>query len=113
MTADQSHRGRDLQVGEGVRGAADGRDRADAVHVVIASQWTDAKETERGIAWARETFASLNPYLAPTRYVNYLEGDAVEPAAVAYGANLPRLREIKTKYDPDNFFRHNVNIQPL
>jgi FAD/FMN-containing dehydrogenase len=23
-----------------------------------------------------------------------------------------RLREIKKKYDPDNFFRHNVNILP-
>jgi FAD/FMN-containing dehydrogenase len=87
--------------------------RVTGFNVVIASQWTDARETERGIAWARDTFASLAPYLAPTRYVNYLEDDAVDPAAVAYGPNLPRLRELKTKYDPGNFFRHNVNIQPL
>ena len=69
-------------------------------------------ETERGIAWARETFASLAPYLRPTRYVNYLEDDATDAATVAYGPNLPRLREIKTKYDPENFFRQNVNILP-
>ena len=48
----------------------------------------DPAETERGITWARETFASLTPYLAPTRYVNYLEDDAIDPAAVAYGPNL-------------------------
>jgi len=31
---------------------------------------------------------------------------------VVYGSNLARLREIKKKYDADNFFRHNVNIVP-
>ena len=87
--------------------------RVTGFNVVIASQWMDPGETERGITWARETFASLTPYLAPTRYVNYLEDDAGDPAAVAYGPNLPRLREIKTKYDPENFFRHNVNILPM
>jgi FAD/FMN-containing dehydrogenase len=86
--------------------------RISGFNVVIASQWRNSDETERGIRWARETFASLAPYLAPTRYVNYLEADAADPVAVAYGRNLPRLRTIKAKYDPDNFFRHNVNILP-
>ena len=35
--------------------------------------------------------------LAATRYVNYLEEDAPNPAAVAYGPNLARLRAIKTE----------------
>jgi FAD/FMN-containing dehydrogenase len=86
--------------------------RVTGFNVVIASQWTDPGQTERGIKWARETFASLTPYLAPTRYVNYLEDDAGDAAAVVYGSNLALLREIKAKYDPDNFFRHNVNILP-
>jgi hypothetical protein len=86
--------------------------RVTGFNVVIASQWMDPVETERGIRWARETFASLTPYLAATRYMNYLEDDAVDPAAVAYGPNLPRLRAIKTKYDSENFFRQNVNILP-
>jgi FAD/FMN-containing dehydrogenase len=86
--------------------------RVTGFNVVIASQWMESGETERGIRWARETFASLAPYLAPTRYVNYLEDDAPNSAAVAYGPNLARLRAIKTKYDPENFFRHNVNILP-
>jgi hypothetical protein len=86
--------------------------RTTGFNVVVISQWTSALETERGIAWARNTFTALTPFLAPTRYVNYLEDDAVDPAAVAYGPNLPRLQQIKMKYDPENFFRQNVNILP-
>ena len=86
--------------------------RVTGFNVVIASQWTRPDETDRGIQWARQTFASLRPFLASTRYVNYLEHDADDAAAVAYGPNLQRLREIKTKYDPENFFRNNVNILP-
>ena len=86
--------------------------RVTGFNVVIISQWASPAENERGMAWARNTHAALKPYLAPMRYVNYLEEDAADPAVVAYGPNLPRLREIKKKYDPDNFFRQNVNILP-
>ena len=86
--------------------------RLSGFNVIIASQWARPEESEAGFKWARDTFAALTPYLAPTRYVNYLEDDASDAAAVAYGPNLARLREIKTKYDPENIFRHNVNILP-
>lgn len=56
----------------------------------------------------------MAPFAASGRYVNYLgddePGDAV-PAA--YGPNYPRLRQLKTRYDPSNFFRMNQNIRPL
>jgi FAD/FMN-containing dehydrogenase len=86
--------------------------RTAGFNVLIVSQWTSADDTERGVAWARDTFSALTPYLAPTRYMNYLEADAVDPAAVAYGPNLRRLQELKSKWDRDNLFRQNVNIVP-
>ena len=86
--------------------------RTTGFNVVIVSQWRSPDETTRNVAWARETFSALTPYLAPARYVNYLEEDAPDPAAVAYGPNLHRLRELKSTWDPDNFFRRNVNILP-
>ena len=87
--------------------------RVNGFNVVIASQWQSQTDTAAGIKWARDTYASLTPFLAKTRYVNYLEDDAPDAAAVAYGPNLERLRAIKTKYDPQNFFKQNVNVLPL
>jgi len=87
--------------------------RISGFNVVIISQWMDPRDNERCISWARDVYAALGPYLGTTRYVNYLgEDEAGDPAAVAYGANYARLRELKTKYDPDNVFHVNVNIRP-
>jgi FAD/FMN-containing dehydrogenase len=88
--------------------------RTPGFNVVIVSEWTDPRDTERGIAWARDTHAALAPFLASTRYVNYLAddegGDA--GAAAAYGPNHARLRQLKARYDPANVFHTNVNVVP-
>jgi hypothetical protein len=86
--------------------------RTNGFNVIVMSQWMDQEDTPQGIAWARDTFSSLTPYVAGTRYMNYLEEDATDPAATVYGPNLGRLRDLKTKWDPDNFFHRNVNILP-
>jgi FAD/FMN-containing dehydrogenase len=87
--------------------------RVNGFNLVVISQWTDASANERHKAWCRDTYAAMRPHFQPTRYVNYLEDDAAgDPAADAYGPNYARLRELKTKYDPDNFFHTNVNIRP-
>jgi FAD/FMN-containing dehydrogenase len=86
--------------------------RTTGFNVVIISQWAKPSETDSGMAWARETYSALMPFHAPMRYMNYLEVDAPDATAVAYGHNLAKLRDLKKKYDPDNFFHHNVNITP-
>ena len=88
--------------------------RVTGFNIVIVSQWADPGETERGVKWARDTYSALTPFLAPLRYVNYLAHDegATDQAALAYGPNHARLRELKKKYDPENVFHANVNIKP-
>ena len=72
--------------------------RVSGFNVAIISQWMDPRENDRCIAWCRGTFDALKPFLAETRYVNYLDHDeAGDPAAAAYGVNYTRLRELKAK----------------
>jgi FAD/FMN-containing dehydrogenase len=87
--------------------------RITGLNVAIISQWMDPRQNDACIAWCRGTFAGLKPFLAATRYVNYLDHDeAGDPVAAAYGPNYSRLRELKAKYDPENVFHANVNIRP-
>lgn len=88
--------------------------RAEGYNFLVLSQWTDAADSEACIGWARETYAKMQPFVASGRYVNYMDDDdAGDPVLAAYGANYRRLQELKTKYDPKNFFRMNQNIRPL
>jgi FAD/FMN-containing dehydrogenase len=79
----------------------------------IFSEWTDPATTDENIAWARETYAAMKPYRAQLRYVNYLDEDDVgEAVRAAYGPNYDRLVDVKRRYDPDNVFHLNHNIDP-
>jgi FAD/FMN-containing dehydrogenase len=66
------------------------------------------------IVWARDSYAALQPFVGARRYVNYLDQDDADAAALAaaYGPNVQRLQSIKAKYDPNNVFHLNVNIPP-
>src|SRR6202022_5020536 len=84
--------------------------RADGYNFLVLSQWTDATNSDACIAWARETYAEMQPFVGSGRYVNYLGDDeAIDSVPTAYGANYRRLQEVKTKYDSKNFFRMNQN----
>jgi FAD/FMN-containing dehydrogenase len=88
--------------------------RAEGYNLVVLAEWLDPKDTDRCIAWARETYAAMDRFAAPGRYVNYLGDDETGDAtAAAYGPNYRRLQQIKAKYDPSNFFHINQNIRPL
>jgi FAD/FMN-containing dehydrogenase len=87
--------------------------RAVGDNFVLVSEWIEPADTDRCVAWARETYGAMERFFAPGRYVNYMADDeAGDASAAAYGPNYRRLQEIKTKYDPNNFFRMNQNIRP-
>jgi FAD/FMN-containing dehydrogenase len=77
----------------------------------IVTQWTDAAEDEKNIEWTRNFWKTVEPFSQGV-YVNHLDSDDHDRLSTAYGKNYERLRNIKTKYDPLNFFRMNNNILP-
>lgn len=87
--------------------------RRGGYNLLILGQWLTPTDTDRCIAWVRDTYGALRPFRATSRYVNYLDSDEVDGLPAAYGANYQRLRELKTRYDPSNFFHLNQNIVPL
>jgi Berberine and berberine like len=53
------------------------------------------------------------PFSAQGAYLNYLGGDeGADGLKSAYGSKLARLAALKTKFDPGNLFRMNLNIAP-
>ena len=63
--------------------------------------------------WTRDYWAAIEPYSLGGAYVNFLmEDEGAGRVKAAYRDNFERLVEIKTKYDPDNFFSRNQNIRP-
>jgi hypothetical protein len=88
--------------------------RSPGFNALLLAEWLDPRQTDACIGWARESYAAIQPFVGPRRYLNYLGEDDVAEAALtaAYGQNLPRLRRIKSKYDPKNMFHMNVNIRP-
>ena len=86
--------------------------REPGFNLFLISQWSDPGQTDAGIAWARETFAALAPYMADRSYTNYLPADDYDRVRQAYGPNYERLVKLKRRYDPDNLYRLNHNIDP-
>jgi FAD/FMN-containing dehydrogenase len=77
----------------------------------IISQWIDPADDEKNISWTRNFWNEIAP-LTNGVYVNHLGSDDDPRIANAFGSNFDKLKAIKKKYDPDNFFRMNNNIKP-
>jgi len=79
----------------------------------VHTRWAEPRDDAACLAWAREFFKAAAPHAAGSVYINFLNEDEVDRIAEAYGPNYRRLRETKSKYDPDNLFRSNQNILPV
>jgi FAD/FMN-containing dehydrogenase len=87
--------------------------RAPGYNLLVLSEWVDPAQNEACIKWARDSYGALQAFMGTGRYVNYFDDDEQDEAVVtAYGPNYRRLQQVKTAYDPENFFRMNQNIPP-
>ena len=78
----------------------------------IVSAWRPDEDAEPHLRWAREIGDAVKPYAAGGVYVNALGDEPADRVRSAYGSNWQRLTQVKRRYDPDNVFRHNANIEP-
>jgi hypothetical protein len=77
----------------------------------------DGQNLEQNIAWTRDAWSVLRSGSAGGVYLNFSGEDTEDRilgslGASRGGAKQERLVALKRRYDPDNFFRINHNIDP-
>ena len=80
--------------------------------MVIAGVDPDPAERERITEWARDYWTALHPHSAGASYLNFMMEEGEDRIRATYGDNYERLREVKARYDPENFFHVNQNVEP-
>lgn len=79
--------------------------------VHLQSNWHNQESSERKLEWISSFYNELSPYLSGA-YANAPDIDLTWPLERYYESNLPQLRKIKSKYDPENIFRYPQSIPP-
>ena len=78
----------------------------------LVASWKDPAESDSWISKTRTTWQELAP-LTRGFYINYTAADTgLASYHENYGPNLKRLMNLKARYDPQNLFRLNANVQP-
>lgn len=80
--------------------------------MVIVGVDPSPAETEQITDWARDYWEALHPHSVDGAYVNFMMEEGEDRIRTTYGDNYERLQEIKAKYDSENFFHMNQNIEP-
>jgi FAD/FMN-containing dehydrogenase len=80
--------------------------------MVIAGVDRDPENRDVITRWARDYWQALHPHSAGGSYINFMMEEGPDRIRATYGANYERLRRVKAKYDPENFFHVNQNIEP-
>jgi FAD binding domain/Berberine and berberine like len=76
--------------------------------------WSNDNPEQAGpsFAWVENLRSSLNPFIQGS-YVNVPDMNIPNWEEEYYGRNFAKLKEIKKKYDPNNFFTYEIQaIQP-
>ena len=78
------------------------------------ANWEHEADDEANVAWARGVLDAIEEWSGDGLYLNFpgfLE-EGQEVARAGHGSNYERLSELKRRFDPENVFRRNANIEP-
>ncbi len=85
--------------------------RASKNNMFAVVSWSLADDPAPHVRYIKDYWASLERF-TDGYYTNEVGDEAQSIVDDNYQGNLPRMREVKKKYDPGNLFRLNANVQP-
>jgi FAD/FMN-containing dehydrogenase len=80
--------------------------------IQYGSSWTKASDTRHRLSDMQALYAAMRPYVSGSAYVNYCDLDLTDWQDAYWGANLIRLKQIKSAFDPGNVFTHAQSVPP-
>jgi hypothetical protein len=87
-------------------------DRSAPFIMNLLAGWSEASADDGNVSWIRGLFHKLRPAMKPGAYVNFMSGDEQDRVPEVYQERWDRMVTVKSRYDPDNFFRLNQNVPP-
>src|SRR6185437_8662117 len=73
-------------------------------HTGSLGEITESERTA-AITWVDSCWATMQPWATPFAYQNFVDPELPDWRNSYYGTNYPRLAQVRSKYDPDHFFR--------
>jgi FAD/FMN-containing dehydrogenase len=74
--------------------------------------WSHPRDSAGCFEWIRKFYAAMRTFVSGDSYSNMRDVDLDEWPRAYYGANFPRLVEVKRRYDPDDVFHFAQSIPP-
>ena len=73
--------------------------------------WPLAEDGTPHVKYVKSYWAALERY-TDGYYTNEVADEGQHVIDENYQGNLPRLQQVKNRYDPQNVFRLNANVKP-
>ncbi|MFE7114204.1 FAD-binding oxidoreductase [Streptomyces sp. NPDC057654] len=84
--------------------------RGASLCVEYLGHWSDPQADAEHLGWLSGTREDMLPFMTGGAYVNSPDRDLTNWPHAYYGEHLPRLMEVKRRYDPDGVFAFEQSI---
>ena len=81
-------------------------------YVMLSANWTDPTDDDLHHSWVREILERVSTHGTGGEFVNIQTDSNEERIRAAFGNHYARLVDVKNKWDPNNLFDQNQNIDP-
>jgi FAD/FMN-containing dehydrogenase len=85
--------------------------RRSRLNMLASVNWPMTTEAAPHVRYIKDYWSKLEPF-TDGYYTNEVADEGQPVVDENYQGNLPRLRQLKAKYDPTNLFRLNANVKP-